>query len=134
MHIFVVVVLAGIFSLHALAVSSAPDTELLFLQHGRKEMPPAASSHVHAPSPTTVIRDLPAAPIRDPLADKQRARYNAEQYAHAVSESRRLRELATELEADLERAGDNTLPSGAFRKADEIARLAKNVKDRLKPR
>ena len=133
MHIFLFVVIAGLFSLQALAVSSSVDVDSMVLQHGRREMP-LAPVPVPAHSPSTIVGESPSADVPSQMVREQRARFNAEQYAHAVADSKHLTQLAAELEADLERAGGNTLPSAAFRKADEIARLAKSVKQELKPR
>ena len=36
-------------------------------------------------------------------------------------------------EQELEQAGDGTLPAPLFRKADEIIKLAKSVKGRMRP-
>lgn len=131
MRILSFVLLAGLSCPHALAVSSFADTDFTAFQHGRKEMP-SARVQTGGQSPTAILRDLPTAePTSPPQHDR---RYNAEQHLKAVADSKRLAELANELEADLERAGDDVLPATAFRKADEIAKLAKSVKERLKPR
>ncbi len=133
MRIVVFALLAGSFAPHALALSSSIDADSMFQQHERREMP-AAPVRMPASSTTTVVGNSPDAEIQDPIARQQRARYNAEQRTQAVADSRRLTQLATELESDLERAGDDTLPSTAVKKADDIAKLAKSVKEKLKSR
>jgi hypothetical protein len=131
MRIVVFALLAGSFAPHALAFSSFINPDGMSEPHGRRQMP-AAPVQMPASSPTTVVGDSPDAEIPDPAARQQRARYNAEQHLQAVADSRRLTQLATELESDLERAGDDTLPSTAVKKADDIAKLAKSVKEKLK--
>jgi hypothetical protein len=133
MRLIVLATLAGLLAPYALAVSPSADSESAFIQHGKREVP---APHVATPAaaPLTVVGDSPNAEIHDTPADQQRARYDAGQYARAVADSHRLAQLANELEADLERSGNNTLPSAAFKKADEIAKLAKGVKERLRPR
>ena len=47
-------------------------------------------------------------------------------------DSATLLQLVQELKVEVEKAGSNTLSLGALRKADEIQRLAKNLKERMK--
>jgi hypothetical protein len=42
--------------------------------------------------------------------------------------------LAQELEVEVEKAGSNTLSVAAVRKADEVVKLSKNLKERMKER
>jgi hypothetical protein len=130
MRIAAFALLAGSFGPHALALSPFFNPDMP-QQHGRRQMP-SAPVRIPAGSPTTIVGNSPSAEMPDPIAREQRARYNAEQRLHAVADSRRLTQLANELESDLERAGDDTLPSTAFKKADDIAKLAKSVKEKLK--
>ncbi len=46
--------------------------------------------------------------------------------------SSRLVELATEVEADLDKSGENVLPLGTLKKLDEIEKLARKIRDRIK--
>ncbi len=46
----------------------------------------------------------------------------------------RLLQLAQELKVEVEKAGANTLSLVAVRKADEVLRLSKNLKERMKER
>jgi hypothetical protein len=46
----------------------------------------------------------------------------------------RLLQLAQELKAEVEKAGSNTLSLAALRKADEVVKLSKNLKERMKDR
>jgi hypothetical protein len=47
-------------------------------------------------------------------------------------DSATLLQLVQELKAEVEKAGSNTLSLAALRKADEIQRLAKNLKEKMK--
>ncbi len=47
-------------------------------------------------------------------------------------DSATLLQLVQELKVEVEKAGSNTLSLAALRKADEIQRLAKNLKERMK--
>ncbi len=44
----------------------------------------------------------------------------------------RLLQLVQELKAEVEKAGSNTLSLAALRKADEVMKLSKNLKERMK--
>jgi len=46
--------------------------------------------------------------------------------------SSRLAELATEVEADLDKGGENVLPLGTLKKLEEIEKLARKIRDRIK--
>jgi hypothetical protein len=46
----------------------------------------------------------------------------------------RLLQLVQELKAEVEKAGSNTLSVAAVRKADEVLKLSKNLKERMKDR
>jgi hypothetical protein len=116
--------LAGFLGLQIVAASSG-------LQHGRKEMPSAAAQ-TPAHSPTTIVGNSPDAEIPDPMQDARRARYNSERQAQAMTDARRLAQLSRELQDELEHAGGDTLPASLFKKADEIIKLAKSVKGKMR--
>lgn len=125
MRTLAAILLAGFLSLQGVALSSG-------LQHGRKQMP-ATSTQSPSQSPTTVVGNSPDAEIRDPMEGERRAKYNSERQAQAVTDSRRLTQLSTELQEELEHTGGDTLPAALFRKADEIIKLAKSVKSNMRP-
>lgn len=54
------------------------------------------------------------------------------QFEETKKMSSRLTELATDVEADLDKAGQNVLPLGTIKKLDEIEKLAKKLRGRLK--
>jgi hypothetical protein len=64
---------------------------------------------------------------------ERRAKYNSERQTQAKADARRLAELSRELLDDLEHADGQTLPATAFTKANEIIKLAKSVKDKMRP-
>jgi hypothetical protein len=66
------------------------------------------------------------------MENERRAKYNSEQQAQAVAEARRLAQLSRELQDELEHAGGDTLPAALFKKADEIIKLAKSVKGKMR--
>ena len=83
-------------------------------------------------SPTTVVGNSPNAEIQDPMAREQRARYLAETHSQALADAKRLAQLARELEDELDRSDGLTLSASAMKKTDEIAKLAKSVKSKMR--
>jgi hypothetical protein len=116
--------LAAFLGLQVLAVSSG-------LQHGRKQMP-ATSTQIPSRLPTTVVGNSPDAEIPDPMDRERRVRYNREQQAQAMADARRLAQLSRELQDELEHAGGDTVPATLFKKTDEIIKLAKSVKGKMR--
>lgn len=102
-------------------------------QHGRKQMPSTST-----PSPTqlplTTFGGFPDdRGAVDSVERKRRAKYNQELQIQAMADSKRLTLLSREFQEELEQAGDDgTLPVSLFRKADEIIKLAKSVKDKMR--
>jgi hypothetical protein len=64
---------------------------------------------------------------------EQRAKNNEKRQAQAVADAARLAQLSKELQEELEHAGAATLSAGSFKKADQIIKLAKSVKDKMRP-
>ncbi len=124
MHTLAAILLAAFLSLQGVAVSSG-------LQHGRKQMPSTATQSPPQ-SPATIVGISPNAEIPDPMLDERRAGYNSERQAQAMRDARRLAQLSRELQDELEHAGDDTLPVSLFKKADEIIKLAKSVKGKMR--
>jgi hypothetical protein len=63
---------------------------------------------------------------------EQRTRYIAEKHAQAMADARRLAQLARELQDELDHADGLTLPATAIQKTDEIVKLAKSVKTKMR--
>jgi hypothetical protein len=73
----------------------------------------------------------PAKPSEHALAPPPATPEQAEQQ-QLEKDSATLLQLVEELKVEVEKAGSNTLSLAALRKADEIQRLAKNLKERMK--
>jgi hypothetical protein len=99
-------------------------------EHGRRQMP-SQSPQSQSQSPTTVVGNSPDAEIPDRMEREQRARYIAEKHAQAMADARRLSRLARELQDELDQTDGLTLPATTMKKADEIVKLAKSVKDKM---
>ena len=127
MRIVAIALLAGCLSFLQVAAGVSQS------QHGRKQMPPT-SARSPSPSRVTNIGSFPDnLGVVDSAERKRRAKYNQELQTQVMADSRRLTLLSRELQEELERAGgDGTLPVSLFRKADEIIKLAKSVKDKMR--
>ncbi len=71
----------------------------------------------------------------DPVAKMQREqlkRLNKERQEALKKDTDRLLELATELKAYVDKSSEHTLSVDVIRKAEEIEKLAKSVKDKMK--
>lgn len=127
MHTVALVLLASCLSIpHVVALSSE-------VQQGRKQPSAAPATSLPAQWPTTNIRDGGAED--DPLLSERGRlpKNDPERLARAVADAQRLAQLSRELQQELERAGDGTLPAPLFQKADEIIKLAKSVKGKMRP-
>jgi hypothetical protein len=101
-------------------------------QHGRRQMP-SNSPQSPVQWPATVVGNSPDAELPDPMERERRAKYNSERQTQAMADARRLAELSRELSDELEHADGQTLPANTFKKANEIIKLAKSVKDKMRP-
>jgi hypothetical protein len=79
------------------------------------------------------VGNSPDAEIPDPMERERRAKYNTQRQTQAMADARRLAQLSRELLDELEHADGETLPADTFRKADEIIKLAKSVKGKMRP-
>jgi hypothetical protein len=101
-------------------------------QHGRRQMPSTTTQN-QIQSPATGVGNSSDAEIQDPMERKRLATYSRERQAQAMSDARQLAERSKELETELEQANGETLPATVFKKADEIIKLAKSVKSKMRP-
>ena len=108
-------------------------------------VPGALLAQVPGQRPTPTAPGIPQAP--DPLnpmgksddnrmvgraEEKQVIVFNTERQRRLVADTDKLLALATELKLDVEKTDKNILSVDVVKKADEIERLAKSVKDRMK--
>jgi len=73
---------------------------------------------------------------RDPIEDKmkkdQAKAQNKDRVKEIQQDTTKLLDLATELKKSVDAAGDNTLSLEVIRKTDEIEKLAKKVREKMK--
>lgn len=70
--------------------------------------------------------------LRLPNGRLQRDEILKADYRKTVDDARELSRLADELKADLEKSDYNVLSVGTLKKTDDIDRIAKRIRDRLK--
>lgn len=80
-------------------------------------------------------RQLPPEPeedVRLPNGRSQRDEILKAEYQKSVDDARELSRLADELKLDLEKNDRNVLSIGTLKKTEEIEKIAKRIRDRLK--
>jgi hypothetical protein len=83
--------------------------------------------------PAQATPEQPAA--NQPVAEKKLAApAGTAEEQQLQKDTDRLLQLAKELKVEVEKAGNNTLSLAAVRKADELLKLSKNLKERMKDR
>lgn len=71
------------------------------------------------------------ADARDPKTDEKPADNASEQQKRLAEDKARLLKLATELKSEIDKAGTVALSVGAIRKADEIEKLARSIRQAM---
>jgi hypothetical protein len=74
----------------------------------------------------------PPEDVRLPNGKLQREEILKADYQKTLEDARALSKLADELKADLEKSDYNVLSVGTLKKTDDIDRLAKRIRDRLR--
>jgi hypothetical protein len=94
-------------------------------QQSPKHLPPPAAGKMEVP-----ISD--ADESRDRLAREMAKKANAARQATLKSDADKLLKLAVELKDSVEKSNANVLSVDVMKKAEEIERLAKSVKEKMK--
>lgn len=85
-----------------------------------------------AGGPVTAMPTDPDASIPPQTEEQQAKMRNAERQKQLVADTQKLLSLATELKADVDKSTKDTMSLDVIRKADEIEKLAHNVKEKMK--
>jgi len=85
-----------------------------------------------APASSSVPSVVPDIPIPSDMELSQAKMRNTERQKQLVEETQKLLSLANELKADVDKSNKDTLSLEVVRKADEIEKLAHNVKEKMK--
>jgi hypothetical protein len=84
------------------------------------------------PTPNTP-NSQPTETAAERMERAQTARLNEQRQQQAITDSHKLLALATELKDELDKANQGQMSATAGKKADEIIKLAKSVKDKIRP-
>lgn len=76
--------------------------------------------------------DAVADPFEENMHEKQLKSLNELRQKRLVTDTDKLLKLATELKAEVERPDKGALPARAMTKADQIEKLAKSVREKMK--
>jgi hypothetical protein len=95
---------------------------------------PAVASPAPAPAPAPVSPPAPTVAAAQPPPPPDPPLSSDPVERQLQIDTRHLLQLTEDLKAELDKAGTNTLSLAALRKADEVQKLAKELKERMKDR
>jgi hypothetical protein len=95
-------------------------------QATRPSLPPDASGQIPGVPPEDEAQRQ--------MAKKQEDRRNDERQKQLVKDTQKLLELATDLKSEVDKTNKDVLSVDVVKKADEIEKLARSVKDRMRSR
>ena len=92
------------------------------------------STSANAPSrPPSQVPDMSPLPSATPAMVQEQAKMrNNDRQKQLVLDTQRLLALANELKSDVDKSNKDTLSLDVIRKADEIEKLARSVKEKMK--
>jgi hypothetical protein len=113
-----------------------PDPEGPFHAKRDQAPPDQATPDPAKPDQPAAEQAKPEQPAANqPVAEKKLAApHGTPEEQQLQKDTDRLLQLAQELKVEVEKAGNNTLSVAAVRKADELLKLSKNLKERMKDR
>ena len=79
-----------------------------------------------------VVTQHPPDPVLQEIERRQAREQNQRRYADLKRDADHLLQLATELKLQVDKAGEHTLSLEVIRKTDEIGKLARSVRTRMK--
>ncbi|MGB8890206.1 MAG: hypothetical protein WCC87_26005 [Candidatus Korobacteraceae bacterium] len=89
-----------------------------------------------SPPPVPGAPPLQPGPPEDPWEVQQRKealkKFNLQRQQEIKKDADKLLQLATELKESVDKSNENTLSLDVIKKADQIEKLAKTVKDKMK--
>jgi len=115
-------VFAGSAGLRSLSLAQIPLSQVPLDQQTLPGMPPDASGR----------RSEQIDPAQKELLAKMAIQRNTQRQQQLVKDTDKLLALATELKSDVDKTNKDVLSIDVIKKADEIEKLAKSVKDRMK--
>jgi hypothetical protein len=101
---------------------------ILSAQMSMGQLPPPGTP----PDGSSLHPGQPPDPMQQAILEKMVLQRNAARQQQLVKDTDKLLALATELKTDVDKTNKNVLSIDVIKKAEEIEKLAKNVKDRMK--
>ena len=98
---------------------------------------PALSAQIRDPNSiqsagAEVGRDKPRDPIEEKMEHDREKALNKQRQTNLQKDTDRLLKLATELKESVDKSNEHTLSLDVIKKAEEIEKLAKSVKEKMK--
>jgi hypothetical protein len=95
---------------------------------------PPAQTQVRptAPGPPTLDGSGEPDPMTRRVAEQQALKRNTQRQDQIIADSTKLLALAQELKAEVDKSNKNTLALNVVKKADEIEKLSKSIKERMR--
>jgi hypothetical protein len=84
------------------------------------------------PGHTTVPTGRPADPLESMMAARTKLAQNIDRQKHLENDTKRLLMLANELKTEIASSGTESMTPEMLRKMDEIEKLARSVKDKMR--
>jgi hypothetical protein len=100
----------------------------LAAQMSMGQLPPPGTP----PDGSSIRPGQPPDPMQQEILQKMVLQRNIARQQQLVKDTDKLLALATELKTDVDKTNKNVLSIDVIKKAEEIEKLAKNVKDRMK--
>ena len=94
--------------------------------------PMQGSGTVSQNGPATAPMGRPTDPLEAMMAARTRAERNLDRQKHLESDTKRLLALANELNTEIASSGTETMTPEMLRKMNEIEKLARSVKDKMR--
>jgi hypothetical protein len=94
--------------------------------------PPGQNTSPGMPSLDSTMPGEPPDPAQIRMREAQQKTFETERQRRLVADTARLLQLATSLQADVAKTNKDILSVDVIRRADEIEKLAKAVKDRMR--
>lgn len=82
--------------------------------------------------PGVAPSSAPISPEQERMEHEREKKWNKQRFEDIKRDTDKLLELATELKQNVDRANENTLSLDVIKKADEIDKLAKQVREKMK--
>jgi hypothetical protein len=91
-----------------------------------------AAAYSTEPAPAPQFRERPRSDAEQEMMERQAKEANKKRQQDIKTDTDKLLQLATELKQSVDKSNENVLSLDVVRKADEVEKLAKRVKEKMK--